>query len=199
MVDLALFDFDGTITSCDTFVRFVRYASSRRRWLYGNLVLAPRIAGYHLRCVPGPCIRERIARVAFEGKPVAGLRRLGERFAETVIPRLVQARAWEAVRWHIQRGDRVVIVSASLDVYLQPWCRRHGLELICTQLEAHRGVVTGRYLAGDCSGATKRARVLERYRLSDYRRVHAYGDTEEDLPMLDLADTRYLCWQCVAP
>ncbi len=194
-VDLALFDFDGTITSRDTFVMFARYATSRRRWVYGNVVLAPRVVGYHLRCVAGADIRERIARAAFGGVPVAELTRLGSKFAEAVIPRLVRERARDAVRWHLARGDRVVIVSASLDVYLAPWCRSHGLELICTQLEARHGTFTGSYAGGDCSGGTKRERVLENYRLSEYRHVHAYGDTDDDLAMLDLADTRYLRWR----
>lgn len=195
-MDLALFDFDGTVTSRDTFLMFVRYATSRMRWVYGNVVLAPRIIGYRLRCVPAPCIREHIARVAFGGVPVAKLERLGAQFAETVIPCWVRARAANAIRWHLARGDRVVIVSASLDVYLAPWCRTHGLELSCTRLEARNGTFTGNYLGGDCSGASKRERVLERYRLSEYRRIYAYGDTDEDLAMLDLADTRYLRWRC---
>lgn len=155
--------------------------------------------GYRLRCVSGPCIRADITRAAFAGVPVAVIERLGAQFAASIIPRLVRAQARDAIRWHLARGDRVVVVSASLDVYLERWCEAHGVEVICTRLEAHQGKLTGRYLGGDCSGAVKRERILSRYRISDYRYVHAYGDTDEDRPMLDLADRRYLCWRAVDP
>jgi len=54
--------------------------------------------------------------------------------------------ALERIAWHTARGDRVVVVSAALDVYLEPWCATMGVDVICTQLEAHGGRVTGRYV-----------------------------------------------------
>jgi len=84
-----------------------------------------------------------------------------------------------------------VLVSGSLDLYLQPWCRQHGLELICNRL-AHdgRGRLTGRYEDGDC-GAHKAAKIRTRYDLAGYERIHAYGDSREDKAMLALAHERW--------
>jgi phosphatidylglycerophosphatase C len=74
----------------------------------------------------------------------------------------------------------VVVVSASLDVYLSEWCEQLGLELIATELESEGGLLTGRYRAGDCNGAEKTRRVRARYALEAFPTVYAYGDTHED-------------------
>jgi phosphatidylglycerophosphatase C len=101
----------------------------------------------------------------------------------------------ERIRWHQQRGDTVVIVSAGLDAYLQPWCDALAVEHICTELEERDGRLTGRYCQGDCSGRTKVQRILERYDVSRYPVIYAYGDTPEDREMLELAHRKYYRWQ----
>jgi HAD superfamily phosphoserine phosphatase-like hydrolase len=111
----------------------------------------------------------------------------------------VRAQALERIAWHKARGDRVVIVSAGLDVYFEPWGRAHGVDVICATLEVHGGRCTGRYVRGDCCGAEKARRVRERYPLGEYDTVHAYGDTEEDLEMLAMAHRQYFKWQEVGP
>lgn len=48
---------------------------------------------------------------------------------------------------------------------------------------------------GDCCGDEKARRIRDRYPLADYVTVHAYGDTEEDRQMLEMADRRYFRWE----
>lgn len=59
-MDLALFDFDGTITTGDTYTPFLRYASSialkRRAW---RRLLWPWL-GYKLGLVSGVAVRRRV-------------------------------------------------------------------------------------------------------------------------------------------
>lgn len=89
----------------------------------------------------------------------------------------------------------MVVVSASLDVYLEPWCKSMGVDVICTQVEARSGHLTGKYVDGDCCGEAKATRIRRRYALSDYATVYAYGDTEEDRHMLEMADRKFFRWQ----
>jgi len=44
-MNLALFDFDGTITHNDTFSLFLKFSLSRKTQILGGLRLAPYIAG----------------------------------------------------------------------------------------------------------------------------------------------------------
>lgn len=193
-MDLALFDFDGTITTNDTFSAFLPHVTSWRRRLAGHAVLAPVVLGYKLGIVPAPLIRSLVSAFVFHGTDEATVRAAGTRFAREALPGFVRPHALERLLWHKARGDRVVVVSCSLDVYLAEWCENLGVELICNVLEARDGRLTGRLREGDC-GPFKSRLILERYHLAEYGDVFAYGDTHEDEPMLDLANRRYYRWQ----
>lgn len=194
-MNLALFDFDGTITKNDSFLTFLHFALSRRRLFFGKVVLSPLIVGYRLGLVKAPAIRTAISRVAFRGLPTHRLDALGEQFAREKIPLFLRENALERLRWHKDQGDRIVVVSASLDIYLAKWCSQHELEYICTELEAKNGRLTGRYVEGDCSCEEKRRRVLARYDINEYQTIYAYGDTNEDHAMLELAHVKFFRWQ----
>ncbi|MNP80097.1 hypothetical protein D3C76_1780940 [compost metagenome] len=58
--------------------------------------------------------------------------------------------------------------------------------------------MTGRYDGEQCAGEEKARRVRERYDLSGFQVIYAYGDTHEDLDLLELADRRYYRWREVA-
>ena len=190
-MDLALFDFDGTITTRETMPGFMHAAVRPRRLRLGKLLLAPAVIGYRLGVVPGTWIRAAICMFGCRGVPAAELERHGRAFARDVLPGLLRPEAMERIAWHRARGDRVVIVSGGLDVYLEPWAHGHGLELLCSSLERRNGVLTGHYLGPQCVGAEKVRRVMARCPVAGYGRVHAYGDTPEDHAMLAMAHERH--------
>jgi HAD superfamily hydrolase (TIGR01490 family) len=194
-MDLALFDFDGTITTKGTYPGFVSFAVPPRRKVVGGVILSPLLIGYRGGVVSDEAIRKAMSRVGFWRANPDTLRLLGEEYAERVLPTVIRPIARERIAWHKARGDRVVVVSAGLDVYLGPWCRSQGLDVICTQLEIRAGRLTGRYVGGDCCGDAKAQRIRDRYTLSDYGTIYAYGDTDEDRQMLDMAQRKFFRWQ----
>ena len=189
-MDLALVDFDHTVTTCDTYARFLRRIASPQQRAGEAWRVGPWLAGYRLGLVPARRLRERVLKLAFRGRGEAEIREHGLRHAQAVLPGLLRPEMMRRIAWHQERGDTVVLVSASLDVYLQPWCERHGLELICNRLEACDGTLTGRYRDGDC-GPHKARLIRARYDVDAYPQVHAYGDSREDLDMLALAQRRW--------
>jgi len=197
-VNLALFDFDGTITTRETFPGFLQRAVTPRRLVLGKLLLAPLIVGYRLGIVSGTLVRASIVKFAFRGVAEAAITDVGEAFANHVLPQLLRPQAMERIRWHQAQGDTVVVVSGGFDLVLSHWCTQHGLALICSQLESAGGVLTGRYLGAQCVGAEKCRRVREQYEVSGFARVYAYGDTIEDLAMLEMAHERTFRWQKAA-
>src|SRR4029079_13487445 len=129
-MNLALFDFDGTITSSDTWTPFMRFAVPPARLLVGQLLLAPVFVGHRIGVISSSHGRQLASRLAFWGEPSAAVRQLGLQYATTTIPGTVRRLALERIDWHRSRADHVVIVSASLDVYLEPWCEARGLDVI---------------------------------------------------------------------
>ena len=197
-MNLALFDFDGTITSSDSWTPFMRMAVRPARIRMAMVALSPIVVGYRLGMISASRCRQVAARLGFSGEPAGAIRQLGAQYAATVLPGTLQTRALERIDWHKSQGDDIVVVSASLDLYLAPWCAERGLKFICTTIEEQRGTLTGRYVDGDCSGAEKVRRIRAQYDLSSYPIVYAYGDSGEDREMMALADKKYYRWKEIA-
>ena len=143
MPDLALFDFDGTLTTRETFPDFMRYAVPRPRLLVGGVLLAPVVFGYRRGWVGGNPTRASIVQVGLRGVDAARLRSQAEAFARDALPDVLRQDAMARLQWHRERGDRIVVVSGGLDVYLAPWCAAQGVELLCSVLAERDGRITG--------------------------------------------------------
>ena len=190
-MDLALFDFDGTLTTREMMPAFMEFAVRPRRLAWGKLLLAPMVTGYRLGLVSGTRVRAAIVRYGFRGVPLEELQRAGERFARDALPQALRDDAMQRIAWHRGRGDTVAVVSGALDVYLAPWCREQGLALLCSSLAHVDGVLTGEYRGRQCVLEEKAQRVREAYDLAGFGAVYAYGDTPEDRDLLALARHRF--------
>jgi len=190
-MDLALFDFDGTITDRETMPAFMRAAVRTHRVWLGRILLLPFIFGYKARVISGTLVRKVICRFGFWRIPAYELEAHGRRFARDVLPATLCPEAMERIAWHKRRGDTVVVVSGGLDLYLTHWCQEHGIELLCSTPEQRGGRFTGRYLGRQCVRDEKARLVRERFALSQFSRVFAYGDTPEDSELLALAHEPY--------
>lgn len=190
-MDLALFDFDSTITTRDTFAEFIRFAAPRSRHLWGGPLLAPLVMGYRMGWVSGHLLRASAVRVGLGGIPLQQAQAQGERFAHEVLRTIERPECMAHIDWHRSRGDHILVVSGALDLYLGPWCRVHGLAWLCSELETAHGRLTGRYRGEQCVADAKRKRVLGAVDLGQFRAIHAYGDSPDDHAMLRLAQHPY--------
>lgn len=198
-MDLALFDFDGTITDRETMPDFLHAAVPRRRLLPGKLLLLPIVLGYRAGLVSGTRIRAAVCFFGFSGACLHETQAHGRRFAMQFLPKTLRPEAMARIAWHKSRGDTVVVVSGGLDLYLRPWCEAHGLHLLCSSLQHRAGRLTGRYLGNQCVLAEKARLVRAHFPPSAYRRIFAYGDTEEDRDLLALAHEPYYRGRLMPP
>jgi phosphatidylglycerophosphatase C len=194
-MNLALFDFDGTIATRETFRDFMYHAVEPRRLARGRMLLAPLIAGYKVGLISGVVARAAIVKFGFTGVPLAIVERHGIAFAQTALPPIIRTEAIERIAWHKNRGDTVAVVSGALDVYLRPWCRQQDIGLVASSLEQRDGILTGYYRGHQCVREEKVRRIKEAFDLPMYDRIYAYGDTRDDLPFLALANESYYRWR----
>ncbi len=187
---LALFDFDHTVTTTDTYSRFLRRVATPQQLTRAKWTVGPWLAGYRLGLLSAQAIRARVTRLVFAGRAAEEIAAHADAYARQVLPTLLRPEMMERIAWHRAQGDRIVLVSASLDLYLRPWCEQHGMELICNRLETRDGRLTGKYADGDC-GRHKAELIRTRYDMAAFPRVYAYGDSREDRPMLALAHERW--------
>ena len=189
-MQLALFDFDHTITTTDTYSRFLRRVATPAQRDGAWRTMGPWLAGYRLGLVSAPGIRARATLKVFAGRVLDEVAAHGQPYADEALPLLERPEMSQRIAWHQAQGHTVVVVSASLDPYLQPWCQARGLDSICNRLAHRDGILTGRYEDGDC-GPHKARLIRARYDLASFERIHAYGDSREDRPMLALAHERW--------
>jgi len=194
-MNLALFDFDGTITEQDTYTQFLFYVTPKRRLIMTLLLASPFIALYKLRLLKPSKTRPLLSKIVFWNRSVADITRLARSFSEQYLPNVIRAEALKKIEWHKAQGDEVYVVSASLDLYLSRWCRSQGIKWVCSELETKNNKLTGRYVSGDCSLENKVIAIKRKVNLIDFKTISAYRDTAEDLPMLALAHEKYLNWK----
>ncbi|MCC8552612.1 HAD family hydrolase [Xanthomonas hortorum] len=189
-MQLALFDFDHTITTCDTYAHFLRKVATPAQLAAAKWQVGPWVLGYRVGLISAQALRARVTRLVFSARSLEEMTMYGAAYARNDLPGMLRTNVMQRIDWHQAQGHEVVLVSASLDLYLQPWCAQHDLSLICNRLEHHAGVLSGRYADADCL-PHKAAQIRLRYDLSQYECVHAYGDSREDTPLLALAQQRW--------
>lgn len=184
---LALFDFDGTITARDSFILFLFYSQPWWRMLASTIVIGPIAALYWLKLLHADTAKKAVVRVVFSGMDSERYQALAQSFASERLPRLVRSEALERIAWHRHLGHRMIVVSASLEDYLRPWCAANEIELIASRVEIVDGRLSGCLKGENCSGAEKVRRIREIVRESDYDVIFAYGNSHGDIEMLKIA------------
>jgi HAD-superfamily subfamily IB hydrolase, TIGR01490 len=187
---LALFDFDGTITKKDSFIEFIRFYKGEATFIFGMMLLSPFLIAYKLKIIKNWQAKQMTLKFFFRGETVDAFKSKCQDFATKVIPTLLKKKAIDKIEEHQQHGDRVIIVTASAEDWLEDWCKTKNIELIATRLEKVDGKITGNILGKNCYGEEKSNRILSYVRITDYSRVFAYGDSKGDDAMLKLANVK---------
>jgi phosphatidylglycerophosphatase C len=194
MAEVAAFDFDGTLTNGGSIFDFLTVVSGRQAVLRATAALAPRLT--HAAVVGGrvaDAAKEELFVRVLGGVEANYLDQVGAEFAVIHLAAHIRPTVRRRLDWHRGRGDKVVIVSASLDAYVRVAAERLAADgAIATQLEVDgEGQLTGRYAGGNCRGEEK----IRRLRLwmvdagLEGARLWAYGNSRGDLRMLRSADT----------
>ncbi|GAB2504908.1 HAD family hydrolase [Arenimonas alkanexedens] len=191
MADLALFDFDGTLTRCETFPRFVRSIVPAERLRMGRLRLAPWVLGYRLGLVSGTRIRAAVVERALSGMDTGHFEAAARTWALDTLPGLLRPETLTRLRIHRDRGDTIRVVTGNFEALVGPWAESEGVVALGSHLESHAGRLTGRYAGPQCVLEEKVVRIRAELEPSRFARIHAYGDTPEDRPMLLLADVAH--------
>ncbi|MCP4552925.1 MAG: haloacid dehalogenase-like hydrolase [Bacteroidetes bacterium] len=188
---IALFDFDGTITTDDSLIKFIHFAVGDIKAIWGILLLSPMLITYKLKLIPNYKAKQWMLSYFFKGMNYQQFQKIAERYSIEQIDKIILPKAMERIRWHQQEGHKVVIVSASMESWLKKWCQKHNIDLISTRLEIQNGKLTGKFATKNCYGIEKVNRIKERYNLSEYSVIYAYGDSLGDTEMLSIATEQY--------
>lgn len=190
---VAAFDFDGTVTRGDSLLPFLHFAAGTGRFVVRMAASLPTLAGYAAGWIRNDLAKEWVLQRFFSGMPIATLNIVGANFARERLPALVRPEAIARLNWHREQRHRCVLVSASLQLYLQPWANAVGFDhVIGSELELRSGrFVTGRLAGGNCHGAEKLRRLQQLLGPRSGYYLYAYGDSRGDSELLAAADSAY--------
>lgn len=186
---VALFDFDGTLTRRDSLLPFLRHCVGTTTFAKIVLTQLPELVGLAAGALPNHEVKQRVLTACFKGWKLEDLQVLGETFARTILPGLISSKRETILRWHMMQGHRCFLVSASLDLYLNPWSQGFGFEgVLCSQLEVDpEGRMTGRLSGRNVYGPEKVARIKRALQVEELQVEYAYGDSIGDMEMLSVA------------
>ena len=190
-MNIAFFDFDGTITKKDSTEKFIRYFVGDIAFIKGIIILLPFIIAYKIRVLSNNEIKKKLITYFFKDIDIEHFIEKAREFSLNMLDPIIRKKALDRITWHKNNGDELVIVSASINLWLLPWCKKNDIALIATELEVINNKITGNLVSNNCYGPEKVKRILESYNLSNYTCIYAYGNSRGDYEMLEIATEKF--------
>jgi HAD superfamily hydrolase (TIGR01490 family) len=124
----------------------------------------------------------------YAGLPVERIRSMARACHEEMLAPRCFREVGECVRRHKAAGEAIVFVTGSVDFIVEPFAKELGAaHVIAARLEEHEGRFTGKLVGSPVGGEekTERIRRLAAEQGIALAHSHAYGDSINDLPMLE--------------
>ena len=192
-VNLTLFDLDGTLLEIDSDHAFGEFLV-RIGWADGD-EFRRRNDAFYADYQAGRLDQSAyldFATAPWRHRSEAASQSMRERFIAEVIHPVLREQALALVRRHQAAGDQVAIVTATNEFITRPIADLFGVEtLIALELELDSyGRATGRARGVPTYREGKVTRVQQwlesqRQARSDFERITCYGDSTNDLPLLE--------------
>jgi phosphatidylglycerophosphatase C len=182
------FDFDGTLTIRDSYTGFLAWRAGLLDFGLGLLSLAPDFVAYLKRPDRGR-LKAAATKRFLAGVSQSEIETDAQHFATLFAPTLFRPDAMRVWRHWQGKGAHLIIVTASPELIVSPFARGLGAAtLIGTRLAVDGdGRLTGDFEGPNCRGPEKVARLRAIFG-DDLRLEAAYGDTDGDREMLEIAE-----------
>jgi len=188
---LAIFDLDHTLLDGDTEVLWVDYLAERGVMSDGDIAEAERFfADYEAGRLDIAELQRFMLRPMADVDPDE-LQRLRDDYFGAKIEPLVRDWMLARIDWHRDRGDTVLVMSATSDLITEPVVAALGVDtLLATQGEKRDGRYTGEIAGTPCF---RDGKVI---RLDEWMVPHGhnlagswfYSDSHNDLPLLEAVE-----------
>lgn len=190
MKKIYAFDFDGTLTTKDTLLEFIRFAKGSGLMYAGLLLFSPMLILMKLHLYPNWKAKQKIFSWFFKGMKINEFDLLCQTFAQQN-QHLLRPEGKEKVRKILEEDNiTVLVISASIDNWVRPFFDEfsENIRVIGTQIEIKTDRVTGRFTTKNCYGQEKVNRLKALYPQRETYELIAFGDSRGDKELLAYAD-----------
>jgi len=184
---IAFFDFDGTITTSDTLLEFIKFYKGRSNFYLGFMLYSPFLVAYKLKIIPNYVAKQKVLSFFFKGEEVTTFQKKCDEFSSKVLPALIRPKALMEIQKLKNLGADIVVVSASAENWIRQWAADNDVKLLGTRLAVENNRLTGKIDGKNCYGDEKVCRIKEHYDLQTFSEIYSYGDSGGDTAMLKIA------------
>ena len=188
MKKIYAFDFDGTLTTKDTLLEFIRFAKGTLAFGLGFMRYAHLLVLMKLGLYPNWKAKQKVFAHFFKDTTLDDFDAICQEFTASS-RHLLRPKGIEAINQALSEGSEVLIVSASIDNWVQPFFPQ--VKVLGTQIEVVDGKLTGRFLTKNCYGEEKVNRLKAIYPNRQDYHLTAFGDSNGDKELLAFADESY--------
>ncbi|KQS91607.1 HAD family hydrolase [Chryseobacterium sp. Leaf394] len=187
MKKLYCFDFDGTITYKDTMFMYLKfYDSSKFRIQFLRHI--PLFVLLKLKLAETEKVKKSFIGSILKGQDESKIKEKSRQFFEAHYPKIVRENALDFIKNIDKDTTESLLVTASLDIWAQPFAEAFKMELVSTKAEFKNGVFTGNFIGKNCNGKEKLERIKKEISDEKFDKIIAFGDTSGDRPMLNWAN-----------
>lgn len=193
MDKIALFDFDRTLVDIDSRPKFIRFIVKKKPKLISVLLWMYIWFLNRLKLISDNT-RKILEIKMLKGYQLKEINEVLGTFME-ILTRHENMEVVNRLHQHHDKGDRVIILSAGLDLYIRHYAQAKNVEYISTEVEVVDGILTGKYQQDENVGDRKISNLVNAVNLIDYDILEswAYSDNPElDQKMLELVGHRSL-------
>jgi HAD superfamily hydrolase (TIGR01490 family) len=189
-VQLAVFDLDGTITRHDSLLPYVMgFPTSAARKALGMLGLLWTLLLFVLRQRDHGDVKAAFIHLTLGGQTRARVEQWNAQFIPALLQNGLFTDALNAIAQHKREGARLVLMSASTDLYVPAiGAALEFDEVICTGVRWNGDQLDGRLSTPNRRGIEKAYCFEALQRAYPGLKTAAYGNTDSDLDHLRLAD-----------
>ena len=185
--ETVVFDLDGTLIEGDSFVRYLLFCLWSTPWRIVRCVHLPfAVLIYLLKIKNNSWLKQVFLQAVVGGLKAHRIEHISRVFSRWIWKKKLKSQAQAKLHMHRELGQRIVLVSASPDLYVRHIARELYIENVyCTEVGWENDRCTGTLASQNIYGPAKLAVLAENAESLGV----VYSDHHSDLGLLLAADT----------
>ena len=187
---VAAFDFDGTITYHDLLIPFFISTLGYSKTIFSAFKVGPQLLQHSPKQWSRQLVKESFLKGLIGQVSVDTFHQWVLTYTKQQMEKQIKPSAWERYQWHKAQGHYCLIISANLNLLLEPWVKQAGFDaLLASDLEVNEHKrLTGKLTSHNCWGEEKVNRLIQHLGPKKNYQLYAYGNSSGDQPLLKIAD-----------
>ncbi len=184
---LYLFDFDGTISKSDSMFDFLKTIHGLPYFYFLLFKAVPIFVCYKLKIINKDKFKDSFLMIFLSKFSFSKLEIISNDFSFLYEKKLKSSAIKYINNLKKDKNNEIIIVTASLDIWIKPIAEKLGIKFISTKASFNNNLYNG-IKGKNCWGKEKVNRIKLAYNLKKYNEIHAFGDSEGDFEMLNIAN-----------